>query len=210
MRETIGFGVVGNYGLLTSFKWDKVDELKGHKIAAAGPNLPWLDGTGVVGVQSTLNEGYTSIQTGVYDGWVMFPDAIASFKLNEVTQQYVDINFGAMHTPLLTINKDVMGDLPEKVQEIIRAVGQEWGAHMAEIVDQKQKEALQSLKDSGLTIRDSDAEASATWAKALPDIPAARKKEIDAAGQPGDAIYAYIRALKSEGVQLPRDWEAAQ
>ncbi len=55
----IGIGVVGNYGLVTNFLWEDVKGLDGHKFAAAGPNLPWLEGVGVVGVQSTLNEAYT-------------------------------------------------------------------------------------------------------------------------------------------------------
>ena len=112
----IAAGVVGNYGLITNFKWSTVAELKGHKIAAAGPNLPWLQGTGVIGVQSTLNEAYTSMQTGVYEGWVMFTDASMSFKLNEVSKQYVDMDFGCISTPVLTMNKETWKELPPEVQ----------------------------------------------------------------------------------------------
>ena len=104
----IANGIVGNYGLVTNFKWAKVPELKGRKLAAIGPNIPWLQGTGAVGVQSTLNEAYTSMQTGVYEGWVMLADPILAFKLNEVSKQYVDMDFGCQATPLLTINRDTL------------------------------------------------------------------------------------------------------
>ena len=64
-------------------------------------------GTGVVGVQSTLNEAYTSMQTGVYEGWVMFTDASMAFKLNEVSKQYVDMDFGCISTPVITMNNSL-------------------------------------------------------------------------------------------------------
>ena len=88
-------GSVGNYNLVTTFPWQKVEELKNHKIAAAGPNLPWLAPVGAVPVQSNLNEAYTSFQTGVYEGWIMFPDATVSFKLYEVAKNYTFTDFGA-------------------------------------------------------------------------------------------------------------------
>lgn len=207
-QTPIGFGIVGNYGLATNFEWGEVAELSGHKIAAAGPNLPWLDGTGAVGVQSTLNEAYTSIQTGVYEGWIMFPDALAAFKLYEVSKQYVELNFGAMHTPLVTVNLEVWQGLPEDVRKIISEVGAEWGVHSAEVIAKKQEAGLVTLEKKGMAVRPSDDEASKTWAENLPNIPKMRADEITGAGLSGEAIYAYIEALKAAGVALPRDWSA--
>src|SRR5690606_4684683 len=48
----VGAGIVGNYGLVTNFTWETIEDLKGRKIAAIGPNFPWLQGTGAVAVQS--------------------------------------------------------------------------------------------------------------------------------------------------------------
>ncbi|TCT03988.1 C4-dicarboxylate TRAP transporter substrate-binding protein [Aquabacter spiritensis] len=204
----LGAGVIGNYGLVTSFKWTDVGDLKGHKIAAAGPNLPWLQGTGVVGVQSNLNEAYTSFQTGVYEGWVMFPDAIVSFKLNEVTKQYVDMDFGCIHTPLLSMNKDTWNDLPPAVQKIFIEVGKEWNAYTGRVTWQKQQDALAKMKELGLDVRQADMATKQAWAKALPNIPKQRFEEINKANLPGEVIYTYIKALKAAGHQFPRDWEA--
>ena len=39
----LGTGAFDDYGLGTKFPWTKMEELKGVKIGAAGPNLPWLD-----------------------------------------------------------------------------------------------------------------------------------------------------------------------
>ena len=62
---------MGNYNLVTTFSWGKGEQLKGRKIAAAGPNVPWVQAIGAIPVQSNLNEAYTSLQTGVYQGWVL-------------------------------------------------------------------------------------------------------------------------------------------
>jgi TRAP-type C4-dicarboxylate transport system substrate-binding protein len=83
------------YNLGTTFEWNKVSDLKGRKIAGAGLNLKWLEYAGVVPVQSSLPEAYTAMQTGVYNGWIMFPSAWVNFKLNEVANNYTEVGFGA-------------------------------------------------------------------------------------------------------------------
>ena len=203
----VGAAVVANYGLVTTFEWESIEDLAGQKIAAAGPNIPWLESTGVVGVQSTLNEAYTSFQTGVYEGWVMFADAIVSFKLNEVTKQFVDMGFGSVHTPLLTINKDTFDGLPPEVQDIIIEVGREWGTETARRISAKQDESVATLKET-LNVVDPDPAIRKAWAEALPNIPKLRSEEITAAGQPGDVVYKYVEALKAAGHEFPRDWAA--
>ena len=204
----IGAGVVGNYGILTNFKWNKVADLKGHKLEAAGPNLPWLEGTGVVGVQGTLNEAYTSLQTGVYDGIVMFPDAIVSFKLDEVAKQFVNMDFGCVHTPLLAMNKDTWDSLSPKVQKIFLEVGRDWNTYIGQVTYEKQQAALRKMKAAGVEVKEASAADKLAWASAMPNIPKRRFKEINAAGMPGEAIYNYIKALKSLGHKFPRDWVA--
>jgi len=201
-------GEIGNYGLVTTFKWKDFGELKGHKAAAAGPNLPWLQGSGVTGVQSNLNEAYTSFQTGVYDGWVMFPDAIVSFKLTEVTKQYIDMDFGSMHTVLLTMNQKTWKSLPANVQKIFLEVGRDWNQHIGTVIYDKQEAGRKQMKDAGLEVRQADMATKQAWAKGLPNIPKQRFDEINKAGMPGEVVYTYIKALKAAGHKFPRDWEA--
>ncbi len=118
------------------------------------------------------------------------------------------MNFGAQHTPLVTINADVMEGLPEDLQTILREEGAAWGVRLAEIIAEKQVAGLETLKDAGLTVRSSDPEASRAWAERLPDIPRQRFDEAGGEGSAGEAIYAYIDALEAAGATLPRDWSA--
>ena len=100
------------YNLGTTFEWEKVSDLKGRKLAGAGLNLKWLEYAGAVPVQSSLPEAYTSMQTGVYFGWIMFPSGWVNFKLNEVAKNYTEIGFGSISWHGLTINKNRFNRLP--------------------------------------------------------------------------------------------------
>ena len=84
------------YNLGTNFEWNYVADLKGVKIAGAGLNLKWLEFAGATPVQSSLVDAYTSMQTGVYNGWIMFPSGWVNFKLYEVGKFYTEIGFGAI------------------------------------------------------------------------------------------------------------------
>ena len=43
-QKLLGLSGFNNYGLLTKFDWERFEDLKGHKILAAGPNMPWVKG----------------------------------------------------------------------------------------------------------------------------------------------------------------------
>lgn len=203
----LAVGAVGDYNLVTTFAWDKVEQLKGKKIAAAGPNIPWLQAVGAVPVQSNLNEAYTSFQTGVYEGWIMFPDATVGFKLHEVAKNYTFTDFGAISNVVIAINKDTWRKLPKEVQAIMLEVGKEFTTVQTQMGYDKGVASVATMKAAGGNVRSlSDAE-KAKWANALPDIPNERIAEINKAGQPGKAIAEYIKALHEAGVKLPRDWK---
>lgn len=204
----LGAGVIGDYGLLTTFPWKHMSELAGHKIAAAGPNIPWIAPTGAVPVQAVLPEVYTSLQTGVYEGVVMFPDAVISFRLNEVAKHFTQADFGTVASPLLTINKGTWDRLSPKAQKIFAEVGADWARHLGELTAKLQDEALAKMKASGVTVRPLTPEERREWASKVANLPKERYAEVKAAGQPADAIYVYIDLLEKAGYKFPRDWKA--
>lgn len=121
-QKFLGVGVISSYHLVTTFPWKDVSELKGKKIAAAGPNLPWIKAVGAVPVQSNLNEAYTSLQTGVYEGWIMNIDATVGFKLYEVAPNYAFTGFGAVPVGAIVMNLDKWNLLPKEIQDILLQV----------------------------------------------------------------------------------------
>jgi TRAP-type C4-dicarboxylate transport system substrate-binding protein len=206
----IATGAVTNYNLVTTFAWAKVEQLKGRKIAAAGPNIPWLQAVKAVPVQSNLNEAYTSLQTGVYDGWIMIPDATYSFKLHEVARYYTITGFGAIPNTLITMNRNTWRKLPKDVQEIFLEVGREYTKVQTEASQVKGEQAVQAMKDAGTTVRELSWDEKVKWANALTNIPRERAEEIRKTGLPGEVVFAYIQNLKDLGVKLPRDWAATK
>ena len=199
-------GAVNCYNLVTSFEWSKVSELKGRKIAAAGPNIPWIQAVGAVPVQSNLNEAFTSLQTGVYHGWVMLADATVSFKLHEASKQYTITAFGAIPNTMITINKKTWNSFPPKIKEIFREVSNDYHHVETKAALAKLDRSFKAMEAAGCKVVEMSWEEKVKWANSLPNIPKERAAEIDQMGLPGEIVYAYIEYLKDLGVKFPRDW----
>src|SRR5450759_2605194 len=139
------------YNLGTTFDWNTVADLKGRKLAGAGLNLKWLEYAGAVPVQSSLPEAYTSMQTGVYHGWIMFPSGWVQFKLYDVGKFYTETGFGAITWHALTMNKARFAKLPKEVQDIIVEVGREYEALTGKVNEEAYPKQLEQLRAHGVT-----------------------------------------------------------
>ena len=194
-----------NYHLGSSVAWESVEDLRGVKVAGAGPNLPWLEFAGVIPVQSTLPDGYMSLQTGVYSGWVMFPSAYAAYKFHEPAPYYTMIGFGAMGgAVLVTMNTRSLERLPPEVQRIVAEVGRGYEAEAARVLDERQMAGLEMLQASGAEIRELPAGERTEWAQSLLDFPDRMAKDADSRGMPGsEVIAAYIETVTQSGYDWP-------
>lgn len=161
-----------NYHLGTTEPWETVEDLQGVKVGGAGPNLPWLEFAGAIPVQSTLPDGYLSLQTGVYSGWLMFPSAYLGFKFYEPSPYYTRIGFGAMAVNALTMNERSLGRLPEDVQQIILEVGQAYEDQAGASLNAAQQRGIEGLIEVGATVADLAPEVRAGWAESLASFPA--------------------------------------
>ena len=207
-QTVIAINGFDNYHLGTSVPWQTVDDLRGVKIAGAGPNLPWLEFAGVVPVQSSLPDGYMSLQTGVYAGWLMFPSAYLAYKYHEPAPYYTLIGFGAMGgAAVVTMNARSMNRLPADVQRIVREVARGYEVEGAAELDVRQAAGLEGLRSSGASVRRLPAEARAAWARSLRDFPNQMAKEADARGMPGsEVLRTYIEAVIRSGYEWPVEY----
>jgi TRAP-type C4-dicarboxylate transport system substrate-binding protein len=206
-QKFLALGPTGHYELITTFPVTSLADLKGHKIAAAGANLPWLESTGAIPVQSNLNEAYTSFQTGVYEGWIMWPDATYRYKLHEVAPYYTEIGFGAMAIQGISINNDKWNELPAEVQAIIVEVAAEYETESAEAARDWDVTAIETMQKEGLTICEMPQADIEKWASGLPNIPQERADEAVDLGFPGIEIWnAYIDAQEDLGHVFARNW----
>jgi len=204
----LGAGVVGDYGLNTTFPVRKVEDVKGRKFGAAGANLPWISGIGAIPVQSNLNEGYTCLQTGVYDGFVVFATSVVASKLYEVAPNFIEANLGA--TPglvAITVNTKVWDKLPKEVKAILQEVANEFIVKEPEFVVARTQNAYKVMKDAGTNIFKMPVEEKVKWAKSLVNQPKKFAKEAEAKGWPGTEIMkAAIKFAEEEGHKHPRKW----
>lgn len=204
----LAFSGIGDYGLLTTFAWDDVEELEGRQIAGVGANLEWLDPVGVSPVQAPAGEWYTSLQTGVYDGVVNFIDGITSLNLYEVADHFMDLQFGSMPTIALNVNLDAWEELPTEVQDVIREVAEEWEQRAAQRINEEVAEAYESMEAEGMTVTTPDVDLRVQWAESLSALPQSRADEAQAAGLPGPAVIeAYMVAQEDLGHDFPVRYE---
>ena len=192
------------YNLGTSFEWNNVSDLKGQKIAGAGLNLKWLEFAGATPVQSSLPEAYTAMQTGVYNGWIMFPSGWTNFKLYEVGKFYTEIGFGAITWHGLTINSARWAKLPKEVQDIILQVAKEYEAKTGTVNKENYPKQIAELKAHGVSVRTLPEKVRQDWANSLAGWPAQKAKELDAMGLPGTQVLeATLQAAEDNGHKWP-------
>ncbi|CAM9893674.1 unnamed protein product [Discosporangium mesarthrocarpum] len=174
-----------NYGLYTKFAWDDVEQLKGRKLSGAGPNLPWVEALGAIPVGTTLPDVYPSLQTGVYDGVILFPSVGWSHKLFEPAPYYTIVGFGAKAFHGLTINSDVYGSLPADVQKAMVEAAEETEKYTGPWLDTLESTNLGRMVQNGAIIRKVSDDVQLNWAKALADFPNERAQEANSKGLPG-------------------------
>lgn len=192
------------YNLGTNFEWNSVADIKGQKIAGAGLNLKWLEFAGATPVQSSLVDAYTSMQTGVYNGWIMFPSGWVNFKLYEVGKFYTEIGFGAITWHGLTVNAARWARLPKEVQDVILEVAKEYESKTGSQNLADYPKQIAELKKHGVNVRQLPDKVRQDWAQSLAKWPAEKAKELDAAGLPGTLVLeTALKAAEDNGHKWP-------
>lgn len=208
-QKLLAQGGFGNYGLLTAFDWNTFEDLKGRKILAAGPNLPWVKGG--IPVRTTIPKAAQQLQTGVGEGIVLFPDTDYKLKLHEATKGgvYTVTDFGNVIQNSMTMNLRTRKRLPKEIVKIIDETAIIWAEkHTQAAVDDHQW-GLDKLKEAGVKIKKIDPAAKKAWAEQLKDWPNERaqavkaKKSIDMP----KIMRAYIKYMEEAGHKLPVDYK---
>lgn len=202
-QKLLGLISDNGYNLGTTFEWKTISDLKGKKLAGAGLNLKWLEYAGAVPVQSSLPDAYTSMQTGVYFGWIMFPSGWVNFKLNEVAKHYTEIGFGAITWHGLTINKARFARLPKDVQDILVEVGREYEARTGTVNEENYPKQLEQLKSLGVAVKSVPDNVKQEWAQSLKVWPQEKATELDKQGLPATQV---LKLALEEAEKLGHKW----
>jgi TRAP-type C4-dicarboxylate transport system substrate-binding protein len=192
------------YNLGTTMEWNNVSDLKGVKLAGAGLNLKWLEFAGAVPVQGSLVEAYTGLQTGVYNGWIMFPSGYVNFKLYEQGKYYTEIGFGAITWHGLTVNSARWSRIPKEVQDIILEVAKEYEERTGTVNKENYPKQIAELKAKGALVRQLPDKVRQDWASSLAGWPAQMAKELDGKGLPGTQVLELaLDAAEQNGHKWP-------
>ncbi len=173
-----------------------LDDLKNVKLRVGGGGVRMSEALGATPVAMSAPKAYEAIQKGVADG-AMFPwEAVAGFKLFEVTKFHLEIPGGLYTTPFAIImNKKKFDSLSPKHQAVLIKAGGGAGAKMlgrgwdaADVVGKKK--AL----ETGATVNVLSAGEKAKWAEKIAFMTDVWIKKADAAGLDGKALIADLKA----------------
>ncbi|MEM7445133.1 MAG: C4-dicarboxylate TRAP transporter substrate-binding protein [Pseudomonadota bacterium] len=207
--EYLGGGfVLDDYFLMTRFPVNSLDDLRGRRIGAPGPAVNWVQGTGAVGVSSNLNNYYHEIQTGVYDGAIVFATAAIAARLHEVAPYITITNFGAQYGGPIVANRLWFGSVPEEIQSALRKGAATYASAFIAEQSEHIEIALQAMIDGGAIVSELPTADRETWANALPNVPLLWADNADRRGLPASELLgAYMDALRADGFAPMRHWD---
>ncbi len=195
------------YGVISKFEWEKLEDLKGRKMAVAGVNAPWLIAVGATPVQLPIGENYTGIQTGLIEGNIFFVSGLEAFKLHEVAKHYTKIEMGTLVSNAMFMNMDTRNKLPKDLVDIIDKVAAETSVKIAETNKIRDDDAEAKAKADGVKIVSINPTEKRRWAELMKDLPGKSAKELDAKGLAGTQTYkAYVKFLTEAGWKFPYEY----
>lgn len=197
-----------DYVLMTNFPVTSVADLQGRKIAAPGAAINWLSGTGAVGVQGNLTTYYNELQTGVYDGVLVFASAAFPGKLFEVAPYLTKAGLGAQFAGAICANKDWWDGLSPEVQGAFRAASDAAATWYLDDLENFVGVAYKAMQAGGATVTDASPEMRAAWAAGMDNVAQVWAKGLDAKGQDASGMLStYMETMRAGGAAPLRDWD---
>ena len=204
----LGASALDTYHLMTTFPVRTVDDLRGRKILAPGPSAAWLEGTGAVAVDGSLSTYYQQIQTGVADGVITILTGAAPNRLHEVAPFITLVGIGSQVTGALAINLDTWNRLPDDVRAALEELGPEYSREVADEIARRYEASLERMRGEGATIIEFPLAEKQKWLAAMPDIASPWIEATERRGIPaGEALRAYLSAIRARGGMPLRDWD---
>jgi TRAP-type C4-dicarboxylate transport system substrate-binding protein len=179
------------------------------KIAAVGANQPWVAAAGATPVATELATQYNALQTGVFEGIVLWQQAFTAFKLCELAKFRLDVDFGSVSPMVLTVNKDSWGKLPDEVKSAFREAATVWSTESDRRIKANSEAGRQRCeKEQGMKTVSLSAEDRKAWAFALPNVAQNWAKRQDAAKLPGTKMLsAWMDYMREQKQPIVRNWD---
>lgn len=159
--RTIAFWYYGDRNVVTKDRAaTKPEDLRGAKIRSM--DIPvWKTVVGSLGANPTpvaYAELYMALQTGVAEGLENPFTTVVSQKFYEVTKYIIETRH-VVHMGTVHVSEQLWQKLPEADRKLILDVFDEYLPVMDKLMDEKTAEAIEFLKERGVTIIQPDREA---------------------------------------------------
>ena len=201
-------GVNDSMQMMTKFPIKKVEDLKGRKIGTSGSYGQWIRGTGATSVTSSMNQSYTNIKNGVYEGYPIGFILGFIYKTYSVAPFVTLVDFGPTTSSAITFNSSVWKSLPAYVQQIIREESKKWPAYQNKIDNKKRAKFVGIMKKKGAKVSTLAAAEKAKWAAAMPNIAKEWAGRLEKKGLPGNKILTtYMNELRARNIGISRQWD---
>ncbi len=199
---------IDDYLLMTNFPIESLEDLDGRKIAAPGPAINWLSGTGAVGVQGNLTTYYNELQTGVYDGVIVFASAAFPGKLYEVAPYITQFGLGAQFAGSICANKDWWDGLDADVQAALNGAADDAMDWYLADLEGFVNLAYAKMQEAGATVTVASDELRAAWAGGMDNAAATWAAGLDTQGKGGtDIMTLYMDTMRAAGATPLRNWD---
>jgi len=194
--------------LFTTFPVKRYEDLKGKKIGGSGSAGNYIRGTGAVLVNSSMLDSYTSIKTGLYDGYSISMNLALPFRTYQVAKHYTETDFGAIMIPALTVNTKVWASFSDCLKQAFRDSADEWPKQSVQVAAERRAKAADEMKKAGVIFTKLSPEERKRWANALPPLSKQWAEALEQKGLPAKAVIkAFMDEARARIPDLPREWD---
>ena len=173
---------------------NKLEDLKGLKIRAAGPTEGVVRALGATPVAIPVQETYDAVQKGVVDGVLLPTEALLNYRIAEVTT-YTTYNYGAAcgSLSIYIMNKKKWDALPPDIQKTITQVAQEHAEIEAKFWNSVDKEGEEFALKKGHKFISVSKEETARWTERMKPAYDQYVNNMKAKGLPGAEALQFCR-----------------
>jgi len=181
---------------------------KGKKIGVAGMNALYLKGSGAATVGGSYVTYYNKVKTGVLDGFMLWPEAVTAFKMQEVAPYMLRANIGTVNSKAVTVNADTWKKLPAEVKKVIKAAAIKYRDDVAATALKKAKTSYAKFTAKGGTIFDMSKAQRRTWVRTMPNVAKGWAAKLEEKGVPANAILkSYMDTMRNSNQNILRQWD---
>ena len=201
-------GVNDSMHLFTKFPVTRVEDLRNRKLGSSGTFAQWLRGTGAVTVDSSMNQSYTNIKNGVYEGYPIGVILSFVYKTYSAAPYFTRVDFGPTITSGITFNTDIWKKIPAHARQIIREESAKWVGYQNALDAKKRTKFLAIMKQKGVKSSELSAAERGRWASTMPNIAQEWARRLDKRGHPGTRLMkAYMDELRARKIEVARHWD---